>query len=130
MVSAHNVVKYLEGGGHFWVYMQGCDVWWLEAFRQSEDSRRDQERAAALSQRLGRYGMAGKLLLYTEEGTYLDKGAAEVEAIFRDTDLLLNFYQAIQPRVSASFGAQRSSISILACHRRNSGPPRCKILRL
>ena len=60
MVSAN----YLEGGGHFWVYMQyvrglqcaGCDVWWLEAFRQSEDSRRDQERAAALSQRLGRYG--------------------------------------------------------------------------
>jgi hypothetical protein len=111
MVSAHNVVNYLEGGDNFWVYMQyvrglqcaGCDVWWLEAFRQSEDGRRDQETAAALSQRLGRYGMAGKLLLYTEEGTYLDKGAAEVEAIFRDTDLLLNFHQAIQPRVLGQF---------------------------
>ena len=66
-------------------------------------SRRDQERATALSQRLGRYGMAGKLLLYSEEGTYLNKGAAEVEAIFRDTDLLLNFHQAIQPRVLGQF---------------------------
>jgi hypothetical protein len=110
MVSAHNVVNYPEVGGHFWVYMQyarglrsaGCDVWWLEEFRPTEEQR-DQERVSVFSRRLALYGMDGKFLLYTKEGAYLGRGASEVEAIFRDTDLLLNFYQAIQPRMLAQF---------------------------
>jgi hypothetical protein len=111
MVSAHNVVNYPEGGGHFWVYMQyvrglrsaGCDVWWLEEFRPTEERQRDQERVSVFSQRLARYGMDGKFLLYTNEGAYLGRGVSEAEAIFSDTDLLLNFHQAIQPRMLAQF---------------------------
>jgi hypothetical protein len=38
VVSPYRTLKFLEGGGHFWVYMQyvqglrqaGCEVYWLE----------------------------------------------------------------------------------------------------
>jgi hypothetical protein len=49
VVAPSNVASFPEGGGHFWVYMQyvqglrslGIDVYWLERFRPSGDSRRD-----------------------------------------------------------------------------------------
>ena len=111
MVSAHNVVNYPEGGGHFWVYMQyvqglrsaGCDVWWIEEFLPTEDGQRDQARVAIFSERLARYGLPGKVVLYTKDGSYIGISASEAEAAFRDTDLLLNFHQRIQPRVLAQF---------------------------
>jgi len=111
VVSPHNVVNYPEGGGHFWVFMQyvqglrsaGCDVWWLEEFRRTEDSQHDRERVVAFSQRLDRFGLNHKLLLYTREGGPIGRSASEAQAIFRDTDLLLNFHQRIQPHVLAQF---------------------------
>src|SRR5262245_57047061 len=109
IVSAHDVVNYPEGGGHFWVYLQyvqglrnaGCDVWWLEEFCSTGDSQRDQEQLAVFSRRLASYGLDGNALLYTKEGAYLGRSASEAKAILRDTDLLLNFHQGIQPRMLA-----------------------------
>jgi hypothetical protein len=111
VISAHNVVNYPEGGGHLWVYMQyvqglrnaGCDVWWLEEFLPTDDSERDRERVQIFSKRLARFGLDGKLLLYTKEGAHLGISDAEAKRIFRDTDMLLNFHQEIQPRVLAQF---------------------------
>ena len=110
MVSV-NVMDYPEVGGHFWVFMQyvqglrsaGCDVWWLDEFRPTEDSQRDRDRVSVFSRRLAAYGLDGKLVLHTKEGTYLDRSAAQAEAIFRDTDLLLNFHLPIQPSLLAQF---------------------------
>lgn len=111
LVSAHNVVNYPQGGGHSWVYMQyvqglrsaGCDVWWLEEFLPTQDSQRDRDRISAFSQRLARFGLEGKLILYTRNGDYPVTGRAEAQAIFRSTDLLLNFHQAITPEMLAQF---------------------------
>ncbi len=49
IISPRRVVKFLDGGGHFWVYMQyvqglhqlGCEVYWLERFHSSGDQTRD-----------------------------------------------------------------------------------------
>lgn len=114
VVSAHNVVNYPEGGGHFWVYLQyvqglrsmGCDVWWMEEFRPTGDAQRDSARVRTFAARLERYGLGRQFLLYTGDGEYTDYGGiseARANSVFRDTDLLLNFYQAIPPCMLEKF---------------------------
>jgi len=111
VVSPHNVVNYPEGGGHFWVYMQyvqglrdiGCEVWWLEEFQTLEDSQREVSRVATLRERLGRYGLQERIILYTAEGEFLNVTEARARAVFRETDLLLNFHQRIQLWVLEEF---------------------------
>lgn len=111
VVSAHDVVNYPEGGGHFWVYMQyvqglrniGCDVWWLEEFRTSGDSHEDAARVAALQDRLERYDFGDRLILYTNAGDFLNVEEAQARAVFGATDLLLNFHQRIDAWVLEQF---------------------------
>lgn len=103
VVSANNVVNYLEGGGHFWVYMQyvdglrriGCDVWWLEEFRPSADQGADAARIAAFKARLQQYGLDEKFILYDGSGQILIPAATVAKQTFREADLLLNFHQSI-----------------------------------
>ena len=107
VISPCRVVKFLDGGGHFWVYMQyvqglrqlGCEVYWLEHFCSSGDQARDALMLSTFAQRMEHYGLAGKFILYmsqeqsAESGqyTYLDMTQLEAEAIFRRADVLLNF---------------------------------------
>jgi hypothetical protein len=111
VISPHNVVSYPEGGGHFWVYLQyvqglrslGCDVWWMEEFVSSADSSLDRARVAALRERLDRYGMHERLILYTPKGEFLNLAAARARTICHEADLLLNFHQRIQAWVLEAF---------------------------
>jgi len=103
VVSPHNVVNYPPGGVHFWVYLQyvdglkrlGCDVWWLEEFRPTGDSHEDAERVTVLAERLRRFGMDDRLLLYTPNREFVNVTAAGANAVFAQTDLLRNFHQRI-----------------------------------
>src|SRR5258708_17212176 len=108
VISSRRVVKFLDGGGHFWVYMQyvqglhqlGCEVYWLEHFYSSGDQARDALMLSTFAQRMEHYGLAGKFILYmsqeqsAESGqyTYLDMTQLEAEAIFRRADLPLKLY--------------------------------------
>jgi hypothetical protein len=111
VVSPHNVVNYPRGGGHFWVYMQyvdglrkvGCDVWWLEEFRRSNDSADEDARVAILTERLRRYGLEDRLILYTAEGEFVNCSESHAHRIFREADLLLNFHQRIDASMLARF---------------------------
>src|SRR5437868_296309 len=120
VLSPSNVVNFLEGGGHFWVYMQyvqglrqlGCDVYWLESFRSSGDEQRDASVLSAFRQRMDRYGLGGKFLLYRSPGptparrgssVYLGMTQAEAEALFRRADLLLNFHYRLDSTVLSCF---------------------------
>src|SRR5207244_2389427 len=106
VLSSFDVANFLEGGGHFWVYMQyvqglqrlGCDVYWLEDFRSSGDGDRDARVLAAFCKRMERYGLGGKLILYLSHGQtaaasgpdeYIGMTRAAAEAVFRRADLLL-----------------------------------------
>jgi hypothetical protein len=103
VVSPHNVVNYPPGGGHFWVYLQyvdglrrlGCDVWWLEEFRPTGDSREDTDRIETLTERLRRYGIENRPLVYTAEREFVNVSNAYAETVFGTTDLLLNFHHRI-----------------------------------
>ncbi len=113
VISPRRVVKFLDGGGHFWVYMQyvqglhqlGCEVYWLERFHSSGDQVRDALVLSTFVERMERYGLAGKLMLYVShqqsgdsgQHTYLGMTQREAEALLRRADLLLNFDYSIDP---------------------------------
>jgi hypothetical protein len=121
VVSPYRTLKFLEGGGHFWVYMQyvqglrqaGCEVYWLE---RAPDGGPWQERSRIDTwlQRLKRYGLDGKVILYREADRdggcargepydYLVGTRSEADEVFRRADLLLNFHYAIDPELLACF---------------------------
>jgi len=116
VVSPTNVATYPDGGGHFWVYMQyvaalrklGCEVIWLERFYSTGDPARDEFALRTFFERMHRFGMAGKAMLYTSAGTdsslqYIGAEAAVVESTVARADLLLNFHYGIDPRLLARF---------------------------
>jgi hypothetical protein len=120
VISPFNVVNFLEGGGHFWVYMQyaqglrqlGCDVYWLENFRSSGDAEQDAAVLSLYAARMEAYGLGGKLILYISRGQtgtpglpaeYAGMTRSEAEAIFDQADLLLNFHYAMDPALLARF---------------------------
>ncbi|MBV7336734.1 hypothetical protein KFU94_52585 [Chloroflexi bacterium TSY] len=120
VISPSNVVTFPEGGGHFWVYMQyvqglhqlGCDVYWLEQFHSSGDSRRDDMRLSTFFERMVRYELEGKAILYTapeappKNGAlyeYIGVSQSAVETLFQQADLLLNFHYTIDPALLACF---------------------------
>jgi hypothetical protein len=120
VVSAYNVASFPEGGGHFWVYIQyvqglrrlGCEVYWLEALLSSGDPERDAAALGAFEQRMGGFGLGGKVILYRSQTDgegglpceYVGLRRSDAEAVFRRADLLLNFHYGIDPALLACFG--------------------------
>jgi hypothetical protein len=120
IISPSNVVTFPEGGGHFWVYMQyvqglrqlGCEVYWLERFQSSGDQNRDGRIRTTFSERMERFGLGGKAILYTAQNSQSDNGCqygyigitpSEAQALFRRADLLLNFHYDIDAAMLAQF---------------------------
>jgi hypothetical protein len=112
VVSPSNVANFVEGGGHFWVYMQyvrglraiGCDVYWLERFCPSDSPARDAATLSTFFRQMERYGMGGRTILYRAAGAgdtgsdtreYIGITRPEAEAVIRRADLLLNFLYSI-----------------------------------
>ena len=118
VVSCYNVASFAEGGGHFWVYMQyvqglrqsGCEVYWLERYRHGRDPSGDARAMATFFARMARFGLDGKVLLYTQDDPpdggeadlqFIGVTRAEAEAVLRRADLVLNFHYAIDPSLLA-----------------------------
>jgi hypothetical protein len=125
VVSVYGVANFPDGGGHFWVYMQyvqgllrlGCDIYWLEQVKSDPNSEREAHLPANLFERLKRFGLEGKALLYSVDrdqeggaGSFRFVGCtrSEAEAILRRADLLLNFHYAIDPRLLS--GVRRTAL--------------------
>ena len=113
VVSAFNVARKPEIGGHFWVYFQyahglrrlGCDVFWLE---QLPDDGPDHDASVAtFFRRMERFGLGGRAILHetTAEGElrFVGTSPAAAEGLFRRADLLLNFHYAIEPGLLSRF---------------------------
>lgn len=125
VISPVNVANYLEGGGHFWVYMQyahglrqlGCDVYWLENFGSCGDRDRDGSRIAKFVERMERYGLTDKLILYDNNMRTAGYSApyefigitkSRAEEVMQQADLLLNFNYKIDPALLSYF--QRTAL--------------------
>jgi hypothetical protein len=125
VISPFRTVQFLEGGGHFWVYMQyvqglrqaGCEVYWFECVppRGRDDNPRLPQvtpPVGAWLQRMERYGLDGKAILWAEadgegepgsEGDYLVGTRSAADELFERADLLLNFHYAMDPQLLARF---------------------------
>jgi hypothetical protein len=125
VISPFRTVQFLEGGGHFWVYMQyvhglrqaGCDVYWFECVpprgRDDDPLRpRMTPPVGAWLQQLERYGLDSKAILWAEadaegasgtEGDYLVGTRSAADELFERADLLLNFHYAMDRRLLARF---------------------------
>jgi len=112
VISVYKVANFPDGGGHFWVYMQyaqglrrlGCDVYWLEQFRPpaSGDSAQEAALLSPFLERMKRFGLEGKTLLYAKAGNdfrFVGCEWPDVERVLKQADLLLNFHYAIDPRL-------------------------------
>lgn len=120
VVSPANVANFIEGGGHFWVFMQyvqglralGCDVYWLEQFRRSGNPGRDETVLARFFAQMERYGLGGRTIVYerrcdgdtgTQPREYIGVTRQHADAVIRRADLLLNFHYRIEPALLAEF---------------------------
>ena len=118
VIAPYNVVNSPEVGGHFWVYMQyaqgllnlGCEVYWLEGFRSTDDRLRDATQVADFLRRMERYGLGGKVILYVPRPRVggiryelIGMQQSKAKAAFQDAELLLNFDYAIAPALLSRF---------------------------
>src|SRR5262245_29241480 len=116
VLCAYNVANFPTGGGHLWVYMQyvfglkrlGCDVYWLECFRRSDDPQRDAAAIDSFFAKLGSLGMADHVILRAigdapNEVETLGLSAEAADRVIDRADLLLNFHYAIEPELLARF---------------------------
>jgi hypothetical protein len=117
LVSTVRLLEFLEGAGHFWVYMQyaqalrrlGCEVYLLDSYTWSDEPP-DARRVAEFVDRMARYGLHDRVIVAGNgrgEPTSL-VGDFELSDVLDGADLLLNFnYQLSQEVVSA---ARRSAL--------------------
>jgi len=125
VISVYKVANFPDGGGHFWVYMQyvhallrlGCDVYWLEQFKPEPDAERQAVLLSNFFERMKRFGLEGKELLYTIDRSakkgegrvrFVGCSSSDAEAVLRRADLVLNFHYAIDPRLLAA--ARRTAL--------------------
>jgi hypothetical protein len=115
VISPFMTLNFLEGGGHFWVYLQyvqglrqaGCDVYWLEQLPDKRP-RPDGATIEAWLERLRGYGLGDKVILSTGIGAdgdrrYITTTGSSADDVFADADLLLNFHYAIDADLLARF---------------------------
>ena len=119
LLSTLRLLEFLEGGGHFWAYMQyahalrrlGCEVHLLDTLSWST-APPDERRLTAFRDRLARHGFGDRVIVATEgrssngEGRgsqFLGMSEAEARDRLAEIDLILNFnYGLEQGLVSAA----------------------------
>src|SRR5438093_848176 len=85
----------------------GRPVYWLQQHRHGKDPDGDARAMPMFFERIERFGLAGRVLLYTlsdgedEPIEYVGVTRHEAEAVLRRADLVLNFHYAIDPSILA-----------------------------
>ena len=95
LVSTVRLLEFLEGAGHFWVYMQyvealrrlGCDVYLLDSFVWSDEPP-DERRTQEFLDRMSRHGLQDKVVV---AGIGANGDGPELSDVLSEADLLLNF---------------------------------------
>jgi hypothetical protein len=120
LLSTVRLLEFLEGAGHFWVYMQyaealrrlGCEVYLLDSSVWAEEAT-DPERIERFFARVERYGFDPDAVVIRESGS-ASRGAhgglaeAELRDLVGGVDLLLNFNYHLEQDVVSS--ARRSAL--------------------
>lgn len=115
VLSATNVARSSDVGGHFWVFAQyaaalrdlGCRVGWLERFEPNGPADLDRPVVDRFRHRLARLGLDHGVILYRPRGNgdldFAAGDAIQLERMARDADLLLNFDYGIRQGLADRF---------------------------
>jgi glycosyltransferase involved in cell wall biosynthesis len=95
LLSTVRLLEFLEGGGHFWAYMQyaqalrrlGCEVFLLDSFVWSS-APPEERRVREFLDRMARYGLEDRVIVADSGGRPSGPALADV---LESVDLLLNF---------------------------------------
>jgi hypothetical protein len=110
-----NALRYPEGGGHLWVYLNwalglrsaGCRVIWLEKLSSNFSAPKVREKTEMLRERLAPYGLADSVALCSSDGEPLPKevagGVLDLDAAISEADLLLNLRYGMREKVVRRF---------------------------
>ena len=117
LLATVRLLEFLEGAGHFWVYMQyaqalrrlGCDVYLLDSSVWSDEPP-DPRRVREFLERMTRYGLEGRVIVNsngvagrrTETGSCFDMADSELPDLLSSVDLLLNFNYHLSEDVVAA----------------------------
>jgi hypothetical protein len=118
VLATVRMLEFLDGGGHFWVYMQyaeglrrqGCEVYVLDAFTGQRAAEPDRESLDRFRDRMAAHGLRDKVIISLDgpgsgsrdRGRYVGLADGEVGDLVRSADLLMNFnYRLSQDVVSA-----------------------------
>jgi hypothetical protein len=111
VISTVRLLEFLEGAGHFWVYMQyaqalqrlGCEVHVLDSYTWSDEDP-DPERLREFLDRMASYGLQDRVVVASANGS----GDARARSLLEDADLLLNFNYHLRPDLVSA--ARRSAL--------------------
>jgi hypothetical protein len=124
LLGTVRLLEFLEGAGHFWVYMQyaqalrrlGCEVYVLDSYTWSDEPP-DARRVREFVDRMARYGLQDRVIVARNGGedargkeaeSYPVMAGLDLTDVLGEVDLLLNFnYHLSQHVVSA---ARRSAL--------------------
>jgi hypothetical protein len=111
------MLEFLDGGGHFWVYMQyaeglrrqGCDVYILDAFT-GRDAVADPDGIELFLDRMAAHDLRDRVVIAMDDpharrafGRYVGLAEGEVTDLFHSADLLLNFNYRLGADVVSAF---------------------------
>jgi hypothetical protein len=118
VLATVRMLEFLDGGGHFWVYMQyaeglrrhGCDVYILDAFTGQRATHPDPVSLDRFLERMAAHDLRDKVVITTGDATaehrngrYVGLADDEVRDLFRSADLLLNFNYRLSADVVSAF---------------------------
>lgn len=110
-----NALRYPEGGGHLWVYLNwalglrglGCRVVWLEKLSSGFSAPKIRAKTALLRKHLAPYGLAESVALCSPTGEPLPEevagGCLDLDAASSEADLLLNMRYGLRAAIVGRF---------------------------
>ena len=115
VLATVRMLEFLDGGGHFWVYMQyaeglrrqGYDVYVLDTFTGQRAAEPDAESVARFLERMAAHGLRDKAIIAVDRvddrPRYVAVSEDDANDLFRDADALINFNYRLPGDVVSAF---------------------------
>jgi hypothetical protein len=115
LLATVRMLEFLEGGGHFWVYLQyaeglrrqGCDVYFLDSFTGQGAAQPAPHSIDHFLERMAAYNLADRVIIAIDDPggdtRYLGAPDLDLPDVLRSIDLLINFNYGLSHDVVSQF---------------------------
>jgi glycosyltransferase involved in cell wall biosynthesis len=111
LLATVRMLEFLDGGGHFWVYMQyaeglrrqGCEVYLLDTFTGQQATQPDRESIDRFLDHMAAYNLRDRVIIAIDgpdaDVQYVGPADVDVPDLLRSVDLLINFNYGLTQEV-------------------------------